>query len=131
MAFVQSVNELIKEYGNPGKKWQWGDVKDTHINHLANLPGFGTGQFSADGSGSVINALKGGNGPSWRMVVQMGPQVKGYGVFPGGESGNPGSYYYDDMFPTWRDGKLNELLFLSSPDEKSDRIKSTLTLSSK
>jgi penicillin amidase len=65
------------------------------------------------------------------MVVHMGPQVKGYGVFPGGESGNPGSFYYEDMFTTWRDGKLNELLFLQSADEKSDRIKSTLTLNSK
>jgi penicillin amidase len=131
MAFTQSVNELIKQFGDPGKKWQWGDMKDTHINHLANLPGFGTGHFSAGGTGAVINALKGGNGPSWRMVVQMGPQVKGYGIFPGGESGNPGSYYYDDMFETWKDGKLNDLLFLKSADEKSDQIKYTLTLSSK
>jgi len=131
IAFTQSVNQLIKAHGPSGKNWEWGNVKDTHINHLANLPGFGTGQFSASGTGAVIDALKGGNGPSWRMVVQMGPQVKGYGVFPGGESGNPGSYYYDDMFGTWKDGKLNELLFLQSPDEKSDRIKSTLTLSSK
>jgi penicillin G amidase len=131
MAFIQSVNQLQKEHGKPGKNWHWGDVKDTHINHLANLPGFGAGQFSAGGTGSVINALKGGSGPSWRMVVQMGPQVKGYGVFPGGESGNPGSYYYDDMFGTWKDGKLNELLFLQSPEEKSDRIKSTLTLSAR
>jgi penicillin amidase len=58
----------------------------------------------------------------------MGPQVKGYGVFPGGESGNPGSYYYEDMFNTWKDGKLNELLFLDSENEKSDQIKSTLIL---
>jgi penicillin amidase len=130
-SFKESVNQLAHSHGQPGPKWQWGDVKDTHINHLANLPGFGTGHFSAGGTGAVINALKGGNGPSWRMVVQMGPQVKGYGVFPGGESGNPGSYYYEDMFETWKDGKLNELLFLQSPTEKSDRIKSTLTLSSK
>jgi penicillin amidase len=131
MAFIQSVNDQVKQIGDPGKKWQWADVKDTRINHLANLPGFGTGHFSVGGTGAVINALKGGNGPSWRMVVQMGPRVKGYGVFPGGESGNPGSYYYDDMFETWKDGKLNELLFLASPDEKSGRIKSTLTLSNK
>jgi penicillin amidase len=130
-SFKESVNQLAHSYGQPGPKWQWGDVKDTHINHLANLPGFGTGHFSAGGTGAVINALKGGNGPSWRMVVQMGPQVKGYGVFPGGESGNPGSYYYEDMFETWKDGKLNELLFLQSSTEKSARIKSTLTLSSK
>ena len=130
-SFKESVNQLVNDHGKPGKNWQWGQVKDTHINHLANLPGFGAGQFAAGGAGAVINALKGGNGPSWRMVVEMGPQVKGYGVFPGGESGNPGSYYYEDMFKTWKDGQLNELLFLQSATENSDHIKSTLTLSSK
>jgi len=127
-AFVTATDELLKSLGKPGKKWEWGNVKDTHINHLANLPGFGTGHFYTGGTGAVINALRGGNGPSWRMVVQMGPQVKGYGVFPGGESGNPGSFFYEDMFNTWQDGKLNELLFLQSADQKSDRIKSILTL---
>jgi penicillin amidase len=130
-SFAAAVDELFKKHGSPGEKWEWGNIKDSHINHLANLPGFGTGQFFAGGTGAVINALRGGNGPSWRMVVQMGPQVKGYGVFPGGESGNPGSYFYEDMFNTWKDGQLNELLFLQSPTEKSDRIKSTLTLNSK
>jgi penicillin amidase len=130
-SFFKSINELTRNNGPTGNKWQWGLIKQTFINHLANLSGFGTGEFSAGGRGGVINALRWNNGPSWRMVVQMGPQVKGYGVFPGGESGNPGSFYYEDMFATWRDGKLNELLFLQSADEKSDRIKSTLTLSSK
>jgi penicillin amidase len=127
-SFNKAVDELIKKKGQPGEKWQWGLVKETYINHLAGLPGFGTGDFSAGGRGGVINALRGNNGPSWRMVVQMGPTVKGYGVFPGGESGNPGSFYYRDMFETWKDGKLNELLFLNSADEYSARIKFTLTL---
>ncbi|HVW13229.1 MAG TPA: penicillin acylase family protein, partial [Mucilaginibacter sp.] len=130
-SFTEAVDTLIKQHGAPGKNWQWGDVKNTHINHLANIPGFGTDKFFAGGTSSVIDALKNDNGPSWRMVIQLGPQVQGYGIFPGGESGNPGSYYYDDMFATWRDGKLDELLFLKSPDETSSRIKSTLTLSSK
>ncbi|MDB5134898.1 MAG: penicillin acylase family protein, partial [Mucilaginibacter sp.] len=127
-SFIATADEMLRKYGQPGKKWQWGDVKDTHINHLANLPGFGAGQFAAGGAGAVINALKGGNGPSWRMVVQMGPTVKGYGVFPGGESGNPGSFYYEDLFKTWKDGQLNELLFLSSESESPEKIKSTLIL---
>ncbi len=130
-SFFSTVKELTGKNGPPGAKWQWGMVKETYINHLANLPGFGTGNFAAGGRGGVINALRLNNGPSWRMVVQMGPQVKGYGVFPGGESGNPGSYFYQDMFATWRDGKLNELLFLESATEKSTRIRSTLTLMSK
>jgi penicillin amidase len=130
-SFYSAISQLVKTHGQPGDKWQWGQVKETFINHLANLQGFGTGDFSAGGRGGVINALRNGNGPSWRMVVQMGPEVKGYGVFPGGESGNPGSFYYRDMFETWRDGKLNELLFLKSADENSGRVKATLTLSSK
>ena len=130
-AFQQAIDGLVQTKGQPGKKWAWGSVKETFINHLANLPGFGTGNFSAGGRGNVVNALRWNTGPSWRMVVQLGPEVKGYGVFPGGESGNPGSHYYDDMFETWKNGQLNELLFLRSADEKSDRVKSTLILNSK
>jgi penicillin amidase len=128
ISFNAAINQMIRAYGKPGAKWQWGTVKETYINHLAGLPGFGTGDFATGGTGGVIDALRNNNGPSWRMVVQMGPMVKGYGVFPGGESGNPGSFYYRDMFETWRNGKLNELLFLNSADERSGRIKSTLSL---
>ncbi|HZY37239.1 MAG TPA: penicillin acylase family protein [Mucilaginibacter sp.] len=131
IAFIAAADELLREHGAPGEKWQWGNVKSSHIDHLAGLQGFGTGQFYAGGRGGVINAFRNNNGPSWRMVVQLGPTVKGYGVFPGGESGNPGSFYYRDMFETWRDGKLNELLFLKSPDDPSSRIKGTLTLTNK
>ncbi|WP_259066412.1 penicillin acylase family protein [Mucilaginibacter sp. X4EP1] len=127
-SFYNAVDELVHKHGQPGPKWQWGFIKETYINHLANLPGFGTGIFAAGGRGGVINALRNGNGPSWRMVVQMGPNVKGYGVFPGGESGNPGSFYYDDMYTTWKNGQLNELLFLRSPTEPSVRVKTTLVL---
>jgi penicillin amidase len=122
---------MLRQYGPPGEKWAWGNVKETYIDHLAGLNGFGTGNFSAGGTGGVIDALRYNNGPSWRMVVQMGPQVKGYGVFPGGESGNPGSFFYNDMFETWKNGRLNELLFLKSASENSDRIKTTLTISGK
>jgi penicillin amidase len=62
------------------------------------------------------------------MVVALGKDVKAYGVFPGGESGNPGSPYYDDMLDTWSNGKLNELLFLKSKNEVSKRVRATWKL---
>ena len=130
-SFIKSIQTLSTQKGEPGDKWNWGTFRKFSINHLANIPGFGSGNFSSGGTSAVINAVANGHGPSWRMVVQMGPEVKGYGVFPGGESGNPGSFFYNDMFSTWKDGKLNELLFLKSADEKSSRIKTTLKLSSK
>lgn len=130
-SFAKTVAQLYKKYGTPGEKWQWGNVKETHISHLAKIPGLGTGRFKIGGTNGVVNALIDGHGPSWRMVVQMGPQVKGYGVFPGGESGNPGSYFYNDMLSTWKNGKLNELLYLQKENEPSNRIRSILTLSYK
>jgi penicillin amidase len=128
-AFTNVVDDMVHKYGQPGKAWQWGMVKKMEIAHLTNQEALSSGNFESGGTGSTINALNNGHGPSWRMVVQMGPTVKGYGIFPGGESGNPGSFYYDDMLKTWQNGELKELLFMQSPTEKSNRIKTTLTIS--
>jgi penicillin amidase len=130
-SFDAAVDTLVRKYGKPGAAWQWGAVKGSNIAHLGNVPGFGSGIFSAGGAAGVINALSDTHGPSWRMVVQFGPRVQGYGVFPGGESGNPGSYYYDDMFSTWKNGQLNPLLFLENATDDAAHIKTTLTLSNK
>lgn len=122
-AFDAAIDTLQKNHGVLSQKWAWGNVKQTYIDHLASLPGFGTGNFAAGGTGGVINALRDNDGPSWRMVVALGPQVKGYGVFPAGESGNPGSFYYDDMVKTWQNGQLYEMLFMKSADDSKEKIK--------
>ena len=62
------------------------------------------------------------------MIVELGKKPKAYGIFPGGQSGNPASAFYDNMIEKWTKGELNELLFLSSKDEQSPRIKSALKL---
>jgi penicillin amidase len=129
--FKATIDTLTKKYGKMGTAWQWGVVKNTSIPHLGNVPGFGSDVFIAGGTSGVVNALNGSTGPSWRMVVQFGPQIQGYGVFPGGESGNPGSYFYDDMLKTWQNGQLNTLLFLQTPADGEAHIKTTVTLSNK
>jgi penicillin amidase len=130
-AFKSTIDTLTHKYGKLGKSWQWGLVKKMEIEHLTQQEAFSSGNFESGGTGSTINALINGHGPSWRMVVQMGPTVKGYGILPGGESGNPGSFFYSDMLKTWQEGKLKELLFLQSANENSDRIKTILTINSK
>ena len=79
----------------------------------------------------TINALNEGNGPSWRMVVELGKNPKGQGVFPGGQSGNPGSRFYDDMIDSWANGKLYDLFYMQSVDDKSAKIISQLKISKK
>jgi penicillin amidase len=52
------------------------------------------------------------------MVVELGDEVKGWCVFPGGQSGNPGSPYYTSGIEKWSKGEYNELFFMK--DENDD-----------
>lgn len=122
-AFKFAIDSLERKYGPVDTDWQWGNLKHTFVPHLAKVAGFGSKFLNNGGSKSSINAMSENNGPSWRMIVALGKDVKAYGVFPGGESGNPGSPFYDDMVNTWSEGKLNELIYLKSRDEKSKNIK--------
>jgi penicillin G amidase len=42
--------------------------------------------------------------------------VTARGIYPGGQSGNPGSRRYDDFVSDWAAGKAYDLQFLSHPD---------------
>lgn len=119
----ESVSELTNAWGEPGDRWKWGVAINNDIDHLANIPGMGKQNVYSSGSSDAINATRGGNGPSWRMVVELGPEVKGWGVYPGGASGNPGSPNYDSMIETWRTGGLFELnFFQEDPSEFNYKI---------
>jgi penicillin amidase len=113
-SFQAAVDSLHRLHGPFGTAWAWSKHKGTTIQHLARLSGFGKEQLDIGGGRNIVNATSERHGPSWRMVVALGPQVKAYGVYPGGQSGNPGSYYYDNMVETWRQGRLNELVYLQS-----------------
>jgi penicillin amidase len=116
--YRETIANLLDFYGEDTENWKWGYDIDNDIDHIAQIPGFGRQDLFSSGSAESVNATRGGNGPSWRMVVELGPEVKGWGVYPGGQSGNPGSPYYDDMVDPWRTGQLFELNFLQ--DEPSD-----------
>ncbi|QHT68935.1 penicillin acylase family protein [Rhodocytophaga rosea] len=122
LSFKKTVDTLYARYGDMNESWQWAPYKSTDIMHLARIPALSRRDIMNGGGSSIVNATTERNGPSWRIVVALGPQVKGYGVYPGGQSGNPGSFYYDNMIETWRKGELNELVFMQKPEETSSRI---------
>ena len=69
------------------------------------------------GHRSALNAILRDHGPSWRMIVELGDEVKGVGVYPGGQSGNPGSRFYDNMLDYWMNGQYYDLLFWKKPED--------------
>ncbi len=121
-AFRSAVANLEKRLGPFGEAWRWGKARGTRLRHLARIPGFGREGIEADGAGQVINAIDAVWAPSWRMVVELGDEVRAWGNYPGGQSGNPGSRSYEDRIDDWAAGRPYELLFLRSADETDPRI---------
>jgi penicillin amidase len=130
-SLMYACDSLERKLGPIGKSWEWANLRQTSVPHLLNIPGFGSKTLMIGGTSNTINALGEKFGPSWRMVVELGKKPKGHGVFPGGQSGNPGSPFYDNMIETWAGGKLYDLYLMSSPSDASGKMISKLTISKK
>ncbi len=121
----KSFQEMVKEMNELRAKNQGldrGTHNPTYINHLARLDGMGR-KLYASGTGEALNATYRSHGPSWRMIVELGDEVKAKVVYPGGTSGNPASPHYDDFMDEWENGEYFDALFLKSADEEQERIK--------
>ena len=104
----------------------WGKFKNTQITHLARIPALGRSTKSG-GHDNALNAQKSQHGPSWRMVVhlQNDGRHEAYGIYPGGQSGNPGSPFYDNGVDKWTKGEYFKLHFLLSETEAKGLAKET------
>jgi penicillin G amidase len=110
-------------------KLDWEKYKATHVDHLAKLAPFSRTNLPVGGSGHNINATKETHGPSWRMVVSLTEQTQAYGVYPGGQSGNPGSKYYDNFVDEWAAGKYYSLWMMTKEQKADKRIQGAITFS--
>jgi len=113
-SFKRSIDSLIKNNGRQIANWKWFEIKKTSVKHLLNIDAFSFENLQLGGGSNIIDALTARTGPSWRMVVEPGQTGKAFGVYPGGQSGNPGSFYYDNLFDYWLKGKLFTLLFMKT-----------------
>lgn len=98
----------------------WGKYKGTRIMHLARIEAFSSDTLYTSGAAEALNAIKKDEGPSWRMVVEIGDEVNAWGIYPGGQSGNPGNRNYARMIHDWQEGKYYPLKFVDSPDDLAD-----------
>ena len=109
----------------------WSSYRNTKISHLARLNAFSSTNINTGGYKKSLNAMTPTNGPSWRMIVELGDTPKAQVVYPGGQSGNPGSKYYDNFITQWANGEYYEALYLKTPDQQSNKIVSRVSVSAK
>ena len=117
-ALAKLEDQLQKEDFN------WSTYKSTQIRHLGRIPAFSVNNVSCGGYGLAPNAIKSGHGPSWRMIVAFGEgALEAYGMYPGGQSGNPGSPFYDDRIEDWAKGQYHKIFFMQDrTDERQEQL---------
>jgi penicillin amidase len=121
---VKRLQEIKKKKGD----YKWANYKGTYAGHLLQaLPAFSRFNIPIGGDRNIVNATSENHGPSWRMIVEMSSPPTALGIYPGGQSGNPGSKYYDNFIDDWAAGNYHSLHFLQS-DETTDNIIGTQTL---
>ena len=127
---LQKAANVLKKKETEGKL-EWAKFKEPGIYHLMDkskqdlLPLDRT-KLNMGGDGNIINAVTQSHGPSWRMIVQLSTPPEAYGVYPGGQSGNPGSQFYDDYIDNWVAGKYFKLWFMKEGDRTDKHIKWTM-----
>ena len=125
---IDSIKYLKRHYGPGPESWKWGEVHQAQIVHalghetpLSKV--FNYGPFEIGGSDHTVlhtgSTLYGGKHhalgflPSARLLVDMNNLDKSMLVIPPGQSGNPASEHFDDMFVPYISGKGYPFLHFS------------------
>lgn len=99
-----------------------GKTKKAYIPHLTRLPAFSSDTLYVGGTKHAINAMQQSFGPSWRMVVALGDTPEAYGIYPGGQSGNPASAFYKNNIEKWATGSYHRIPLATTPEDISKPI---------
>ena len=120
-AFSTTVGQLTSKLGANPSNWQWDKVHFRQFPSLTFVRALGYGPRGSSGDIWTVNAADGGltskAGPSWRMIVNF--NHPSYAVYPGGQSENPLSKWYESDIPLWWNGKYRTF---SQQLSKSDTL---------
>jgi len=82
------------------------------------LSGLGGDYFTLNdqsgGGGGPLPTSPGQGGQSWTFIANLANLSNSYGVFPGGQSENPASPFYDNYIPIWIKGEYLPLTFTTN-----------------
>lgn len=116
-SFSKGVSNIEAWKAKNKKDPQWAAFKDSFIGHLLRLEPLSYHVIHG-GNHDIVNANSRTHGPSWRMVVSLEKgDVKAWGVYPGGQSGNPGSPFYNNMIEPWTKARYFTMHFVTTPQQ--------------
>ena len=119
-SLVASLDGVRKKYGDPnGDGWRWERIRHANVNHLLRLPALSALEIPVQGGPGTLapSSGSGTHSASWRMVVELGPVLRAWATYPGGQSGNPLSSRYRDRIPAWSRGELEPVRLPATPEQ--------------
>jgi penicillin amidase len=136
-----AFEEAKKLLGPNRSMWRWGELATVLLEHpfskLATEPQraqMNVGPAPKDGDRSVVGVatryrnrdFKAQAGASFRMVLDVGHWDDSVAVNTPGQSGDPSSPHYRDLFPLWLTGKYFPLVYSRSAVDKAAERKIVL-----
>lgn len=116
----------------PWYSWKGSSVKHLLGNNNKAFDKFNTLEMNIGGGARTVNATNIRTGPSNRFVVELDKiKPRAMGIYPGGQSGNAGSKYYNNMIEKFTKGELMPLLYLETEAENNARIVKQVKLTPK
>ena len=122
-SLVSAFLATRRSYGAPSDSgWEWKKIRHANINHLLRIPALSALELPVQGGPGTLSPSSGNGtqGPSWRMVVELGPTLHAWSTYPGGQSGNPASPHYRDRLPQWLAGTLQAVHIPMRPTELAE-----------
>jgi penicillin G amidase len=130
-----ALDELAERLGPDMDAWRWGQLHHIHLQPAASAlaePGLRTrmrhGPTPVPGSALTpaastydMETFAVTNGASFRMVVDVGAWDESRVINTPGQSGDPQSPHYNDLFPLWAKGEYVPMLWSRAAVEQATR----------
>ncbi len=132
-----AYKEMERLQGPDPRRWQWGNLHHNYIEHPFSeivdaqmRPRINVGPFQKQGGEFTPNQsqyrardFRQTNGPSFRIVVDVGNWDGSRAINYPGQSGDPESPHYRDLAPLWLEGKYFPLLYSRSAIERNTELR--------
>jgi penicillin G amidase len=135
-ALDAALDELSSALGEDPAGWQWGALHRVRFaGQLAMIPDLAELFMAAEGplGGDEQTVLQGlfepGSSyeavvvPSWRQIIDLSDLDASVGTHTLGQSGNPASPHFNDLYPLWSTGRYHPLPFSREAVESAAETK--------
>ncbi|MEZ5402936.1 MAG: penicillin acylase family protein [Bryobacteraceae bacterium] len=108
-SLTAALDFLEQGLGEDMSHWQWGHLHTITFRHPVDRKAFHRGPVSRPGDGNTVNSTSGGgfrqtNGASYRQILDVADWDRSVMTNVPGESGDPGSPFYDNLLEEWAGG---------------------------